>query len=127
MQSSFLNQCLFLTISISLLTLGFVQPASADVIGTRQMIDAEIHELALSRVEVLLQRHDVAEQLVSLGVDPDIVVARVQNMTPAELVMLEGRISQQIAGGDVIGTVGIVFVVLIILELVGITDIFKAM
>lgn len=127
MQSNFLKQFIFRTIAISLLSLGFVQPSSADVIGTRQMIDNELHEAALSRVELFLQRQDVADQLVSLGVDADDVVARVQNMTATELATLEGRMSQQVAGGDVIGTIGVVFVVLIILELVGITDIFKSM
>ena len=37
-----------------------------------------------------------------------------------------GKIDQQIAGGDILAVIGIVFVVLLILELVGVTDIFKS-
>jgi hypothetical protein len=47
-------------------------------------------------------------------------------MTDVELLALEGNLDKQVAGGDVLAVVGIVFVVLIILELMGVTDIFKA-
>jgi hypothetical protein len=39
---------------------------------------------------------------------------------------LEGSLDRQIAGGDAIAVIGVVFLVLLILELVGVTDIFKS-
>jgi hypothetical protein len=60
------------------------------------------------------------------GVDPLAVQSRVGNMTDAELLALEGRLDTNVAGGDAIAVIGVVFLVLIILELMGITDIFKA-
>jgi hypothetical protein len=59
------------------------------------------------------------------GVDPLAVQLRVGNMTDAELLTLEGNLDKQVAGGDAVAIVGAVFIVLIILELMGITDIFK--
>ncbi len=40
---------------------------------------------------------------------------------------LEGQIDEQIAGGaDILAVIGIVFVVLLILDLTGVTDVFKS-
>jgi len=46
-------------------------------------------------------------------------------MTTAELIALEGRIDENNAGGSALGTIGAVFLVLLILEVVGVTDVFK--
>jgi hypothetical protein len=48
------------------------------------------------------------------------------HLTDEEIAALHGRIEQQVAGGDAIAVIGVVFLVLLILELVGVTDIFKA-
>ena len=46
-------------------------------------------------------------------------------LSDSELVQLSENIDQAPAGAGVVEVVGIVFIVLIILELVGVTDIFK--
>jgi hypothetical protein len=63
---------------------------------------------------------------VALGVDQATVMERLNGLSTAELLELEGQIDQQVAGGDILGLIGAVFVVLLILELVGVTDIFKS-
>jgi hypothetical protein len=96
------------------------------MIGTQQVIQSEARDARITRVESILARQDVAKQLVLFGVDPLDVQSRVGNMTDAELLTLEGGLDKQVAGGDAVAIVGAVFIVLIILELVGITDIFKS-
>ena len=113
-------------ISLALVSAGFAQSAWAGTIGTGYMLEADARETSLARVEALLARDDVARQLESLGVDPAIVGERLRGLTDAELVALEGRIDQQTAGGDALAIIGAVFLVLLILELVGVTDIFKS-
>ena len=81
---------------------------------------------SLSRIEGLLAREDVAKQMMALGVQPEQVMARLDAMTSEELRMLESRFDEQVAGGDAIAIIGTVFLVLLILELVGVTDIFKS-
>ena len=54
------------------------------------------------------------------------MVERLNGLSHAELLELEGQLDSQVAGGDIIGLIGAVFVVLLILELVGVTDIFKS-
>jgi len=47
-------------------------------------------------------------------------------LTQAELITLESQFNEQIAGGDALAVIGAVFLVLLILELVGVTDVFKS-
>lgn len=114
-------------VSFSLLSVGFVQSAGAGMIGTQQLIDGNSRNATSTRVETLLAREDVAQQLQAFGVDQAFLMSRVDNMTQAELVQLEGRLDKNVAGGDgAIAVIGVVFLVLMILELTGVTDIFKS-
>lgn len=113
-------------ISVSLICMGFAQVSSAGMIGTDYLLESEARAASISRLELLLAREDVAQQLVDLGVDQEVVAARLQGLSNAELITLEGQINEQVAGGDALGVIGVVFLVLLILELVGVTDIFKS-
>jgi hypothetical protein len=113
-------------ISVSIICMGFAQVAPAGMIGTAHLVDNEARAATLSRMEVLLARADVAQQLESHGVEKEQVIERLNGLSTAELLELEGQIDEQIAGGDVLAVIGIVFVVLLILDLTGVTDVFKS-
>jgi hypothetical protein len=114
-------------VSLALICTGFAQISSAGVIGTGQIIESDVRATSMERIDALLAREDVADQLQEYGVDPAVIEARVRGLTTAELLVLESQIDQQIAGaGDVLTLIGAVFLVLLILELVGVTDIFKS-
>jgi hypothetical protein len=114
-------------ISVSLICMGLAQVSSAGMIGTGYVLDSKVREASLARMEVLLAREDVARQLVALGVDRAVVAKRLHGLSNAELLALEGQIDERIAGGDALGVIGVVFLVLLILELAGVTDIFKSL
>lgn len=120
------NRSVFELLSVMIIGLGFVHSAGAGVIGTGQMIDSEIRHQQLVRAQDFLARRDVAAQLADFGLDSDTIAQRLQYMTDAELAALDGRLGDEIAGADALGVIGTVFLVLLILELVGVTDIFKA-
>lgn len=113
-------------VSISIICLGFAQAAPAAMISTGQLVDQEARVASLSKIEGLLAREDVARQMLALGVQPEHVVARLDVMTTEELRELESRFDEQVAGGDALALIGALFIVLLILEVVGVTDIFKA-
>ena len=113
-------------LSVALIAAGFVQVSWAGSIGTDYIVDGDARAASLARIESLLVRDDVAQQLQQYGVDKASIDARLAGLTTAELVELEGTIDEQIAGGDALGVIGAVFLVLLILELVGVTDIFKS-
>jgi hypothetical protein len=112
--------------SVALVCVSFAQTSSAGIIGTGYMLDNQMRDASLARVELLLARQDVEQQLLAFGVDAASVAERLRGMSNTELMALEGRLNEQLAGGDALALIGAVFLVLLILELVGVTDIFKS-
>ncbi len=127
MHNNFVNRLVFRFVTIALFGIGLAQPAMSDVIGTQELLDAELRQAQLTRLELLLTRDDVAAELIAYGVAPDTAVERLQNLTTAELITLDGQVNRHVAGGSAVGIIGAVFLVLLILELVGVTDVFKAL
>ena len=87
-------------VTVAILSSGFAQFAFAGPIDTAYLIEADDRSASLDRIEVLLAQDAVAEQLQKFGVDEAAVVERLQNMTAAELVALEGQLEEGIAGGS---------------------------
>jgi len=111
--------------SLSLLSLAVPPPAAAAIVATDQAVSLAQRGVYLDRVHATLARKDVREQLLAMGVDPGEVAARVNSLTDSELASLSQRMDQAPAGGDVLAVVGIVFIVLLILDYVGVIHIFR--
>ena len=63
--------------------------------------------------------------MLAFGVDPENVQDRLDVLTDEELMQLASRLPDMPAGGDsILALIGVVFVVLLILELVGVTNVF---
>lgn len=112
-------------VSAAMLSSGFAVSASAAVISTEQAAALSDRAEQLDRVASFLARADIAAELERFGVDAAVAADRAASLSDAELAELDGRIAQAAAGGDVLAVIGIVFVVLLILELVGVTNIFS--
>ena len=81
----------------------------------------------IERISAVLAEQQVRDQLVRFGVDPQHATLRVAVLSDSELQALDQRISELPAGADgALEVIGIVMLVLLILELVGVTDIFKS-
>jgi hypothetical protein len=98
-------------------------PATAGIVGTEQMLAQEARSHTLDRIDVILAGETVASQLAAWGVAPDMVRERMAAMSDIELQKLAATMETDPAGG-VLAVIGVVFVVLIILELVGVTNFF---
>ncbi|MEQ1803075.1 MAG: PA2779 family protein [Gammaproteobacteria bacterium] len=108
------------------LALGLQSTASAGVIGTQEYLSAEARAGHLADINAALSRADVQAQLVALGVDPANAATRAAALSDAELAQVADQLQTLPAGGDsFLAVIGIVFLVLLILELTGVTDIFK--
>lgn len=99
-------------------------PATAGIVGTELMVAQETRSHTLDRIDVVLAGETVASQLEEWGVEPDMVRERMATLSDAELQQLAANMETDPAGG-VLVVVGVVFVVLIILEMVGVTNIFR--
>jgi len=112
------RRCLVTLLSISLIYAGHTSVALAGFVGAQEV-------LAPGQTVVSAEREQVMSRLAALGVAPELVAARVAALTPAEVDQLDRQLDSLPAGAGAIEIIGIVFLVLLILELVGVIDIFK--
>lgn len=109
----------------ALLSYGFAGTASAAVITTQQALSAEVRSAKETEIRASLARADVRQAMQGLGVDLADAEGRLASLSDAELIQMQGEFDQLPAGGSALAVVGVVFVVLLILELVGVTNIFN--
>ena len=111
--------------SVALITLGFMPSAHSGVVSTADLLDAESRQVQIAEVSTFLQRDDVSDKLLQYGVSPESVTARVQQLSNAEIAELHTAIDEQVAGAGALELIGAVFVIMLILEIVGVTNIFS--
>jgi hypothetical protein len=112
---------------VAFLLVGAPRPAQAGLIGTASVIQSSATPSRgenLARVEAALARADVRQQLETWGVDATAASERVAALTDSELSQLAKRIDTAPAGGEILALIGAVFLVLLILDYVGVTKIF---
>ncbi len=119
------NRFVIYFVCLAMLNLGSPLVAQAELIGTLQAVEASTRAQDLATVSSALARDQVRSQFVALGVDPAQVETRVAALTDSELRTLAGKISEAPTGADALAIIGIVFLVLLILEAVGVIDVFK--
>jgi hypothetical protein len=101
-----------------------IAPTQAAMVGTAQVIAAEQGRLDRDKLVSLLEREDLQRQLSALGVDVQDAQARVAGLTDAEVARINQRIAELPAGGDALGIILLIFIIFIITDALGATDIF---
>ncbi len=126
MRVAILKRLLAAVLIVPMTLVGMPQTALAAPIGTQTVIELETHQSRVDRVSAMLAREEVREAMIQLGVAPEQAQQRVLALSPEELVLVEQKLDSLPAGGNAILVVmGIVFLVLLVLELTGAIDIFK--
>ncbi len=107
---------------LALLPLG---PAQAAMVGTGQIVSPSLQERPdESRLRHLLAQESARERLQAWGVDPAKLDARISSLSNSELARINAGIESQQAGGDVLGVLVLIFVIFVITDVIGATDIF---
>ena len=110
---------------LGLLALSLHLPAAhAGMIGTESVINAAQVQQDRERLRNAFNRDDVKAQLLARGVDTSQVQARIDSLTDQEVQSLSGKIDQLPAGGDGLGLLVFIFIVLLITDILGFTNIF---
>jgi hypothetical protein len=79
----------------------------------------------IERINDALMQDRVRKQLTVLGVNPEYAKQRVAALTDADLRTLDARLQDLPAGGTgVLEVVVVVFLIMLILDLMGVTDLF---
>lgn len=99
-------------------------PAQAALIGAEEVVAAQSRQDAEQKISTALARDDVSSTLEKLGVGEDEVRDRVAALSDEEINTLSDRIDRLPAGGDFFGTVGLIFIILLITDLLGLTKVF---
>ncbi|WP_423600656.1 PA2779 family protein [Roseateles sp. MS654] len=116
------------TLILSCSLMALPMHATAQVVPTEALVQpaapAESVEDSRARVNAFFAREDVRQAMVKEGVDPSAAQSRVDAMSDDEIRALDGRIAQAPAGGDVLGIIFTVFVILLITDILGFTKVF---
>lgn len=110
-----------------LLFVTFPAASYAGLIGTADMLAADARTSQKAAIQSALARDDVRTQMLAMGVSPMEVEQRLDALTDAELAQLSAEMDRLPAGADVLEVIGVVFVVLLILELLHVTNIFTGL
>ncbi|MGD2076497.1 MAG: PA2779 family protein [Gammaproteobacteria bacterium] len=124
MQNKLMNRILAAILMINTALLGVPGVAMGGTVGTQVMLQSEAREAKVDRLQKAMVRDDVREALVALGVASEAAQERIATLTDQELLALEQQIDRLPAGGNILVVIGIVFVVLLILDLTGVTNVF---
>ena len=126
MRNPLFVKTVLLSFVAGLLSLGMQSSTYAGMIGTDEMIAAQERDGQIARINAVLAQDQVRDQLIAFGVDPETAMARVASLSPAELQRLDSQIDSMPAGGTgVLEVLGIAFLVILILELLGVINIFQ--
>jgi len=112
-------------LTVSLCTASLQSAAYAGVISTQQYLTVVDRDATRQRIDTVLAREEVRHQLEQYGVDSATLDGRLAALTDQELSLLATDLENMPAGGDLLAVLGIVAIVLLILELVGVIDIFN--
>jgi hypothetical protein len=127
MKIRYLGKLVLPAFSAALVFLGTAQFASGEVISTENAFRLDERSAAIDRVSTILAQQHFSNQLIALGVDPVDAQQRVASLSDGELQLLDQKLAEMPAGaGGALEVLGIVLLVLLVLELLGVTDIFKS-
>jgi len=102
-----------------------VTSVQAAMIGTDQIINQTDSSLTQEKLQQYLDREATQKQLYTWGVSPDWIKERVNNLTDVELARINQGIDNLNAGGDsILGILLIIFIVFVITDVIGATNIF---
>jgi hypothetical protein len=124
MQKILRKRVMAVVLSMSILGLSLPATSYASMINTQSLIQTQILDESRARISQLVSQENVTNRMLELGVDPADIQARIAALTDDEVRQLEQHLDELPAGG-ILATIGLVFVILLILELTGVIDIFK--
>ena len=98
-------------------------PAQAALVGTEQII-SEASSQFFDQKEMQQKRDWIQAQLEKGGISPADSALRVSSMSDSQVIQIHQRMDEMPAGAGAAGAVILVFAILAVTDLMGVTDIF---
>ena len=117
---------IFLVVLMVMLSLPY-QSALAALIGTENLMESRRALEARAYITSVLAREDIQKALMARGIDPIEAQARADSLTDQEAIQFADTMEQLPAGGLIgylVGLAVLVFLVLLITDILGFTDVF---
>jgi len=124
MNARFMRMTSRLLIASSLSLALPVQSVYAGMVETNKVAVSTQLQSERERIRSFLDREDVRNQLQTQGVDVADAKARVNALTDQEVQTIAGKLDTMPAGGEIIGILFTIFVVLLITDILGFTKVF---
>lgn len=100
-------------------------PAQAAMVDNHRIISEQSATLDRAAILEILDQQVTMEQLETWGVNPEMARERINNLTGEELANINRQLDELKAGGDsILGILLIIFIVFVITDVIGATDIF---
>ncbi len=124
MNSRFMRMTSRLLIT-SVLGLGLpLQSSHAGLVGTDKVAVSVQSQSEREQIRTFLDREDVRKELQAQGIDVNTAKARVDALTDEEVQKVAGKLDKMPAGGEIIGILFTVFVILLVTDILGFTKVF---
>ncbi|WP_024301013.1 PA2779 family protein [Pseudogulbenkiania sp. MAI-1] len=114
------------SLALSIGFAGITQSAQAAMIGVEQLNQASTSAGDANRARILesLNRADVIAELERQGVSPEQARERIAALSDKDAALLAEKAANAPAGGDIVGAILVVFFVLLLTDILGLTKIF---
>lgn len=124
-----MNLCLMRTtcglLITCILSLGLpFQSAYAGIVGTDKVAASAQSQSEREQIRSYFDREDVRRELQAQGIDANTAKARMDALTDQEVQKIVGKLDSVPAGGDIIGTLFFIFIVLLVTDILGFTKVY---
>ena len=102
-----------------------LQSAYAGMVSTDRVDASAQSQPERERVRTFLDREDVRKELHAQGIDADTAKMRVSALTDEEVHKVAGKLDTMPAGGEILGILFSIFVVLLVTDILGFTKVFS--
>ena len=99
-------------------------PAQAAMVDNESIISAQQTDLDSAAILTMLDQEVTRQQLETWGVNPEMARERINSLTGEELANINRQLDELRAGGDILGILLVIFIVFVITDVIGATDIF---
>ena len=119
--------CYFVTMTMLLMSLP-VQTVQAAMVRTETVLTLSTAKNVRENLNQFLKREDVKVIMMAQGISPQEATARVDSLSDAEIMQIADKMDQLPAGGSALGVIIggaiVIFIVLLITDILGYTDVF---
>jgi hypothetical protein len=110
-------------LAFSVFNLAFAGVANAGILSSSDIVTAEQVQLDRAQLKSLFARADVQDKLIAMGVDVAAAQARVDTMSEQEIQQMTASMDEMPAGAGFVEALVLAFLILVVLEVTGVTDV----